>query len=280
MIVEIFDVEHGACALVTTSNGKRVMIDAGHNATTGWRPGDALRRAGVGFLERLYVTNFDEDHVSGYPNLANNINLGALFRNPSVAPATIRHLKSVDGMGIGIERLIWTMENYFTGGPVPPYQDFGDVTFSTYWNQYGLFPPYFDDENNLSLVVFVICGIHKFIFPGDMERDGWLALWQNPTFVAELAGVTIFVASHHGRENGYCEEVMRLCPNINLVVISDKAKGHQSQETTDRYRSHTRGIIYNGDSRHVLTTRRDGNMSFTMPAQGMGTVTLALAAAA
>jgi hypothetical protein len=44
MYLEIFDVEHGACALINTSNGKRVMIDCGHNAATNWRPGYHLSR--------------------------------------------------------------------------------------------------------------------------------------------------------------------------------------------------------------------------------------------
>lgn len=278
MILEVFDVEHGACALVTTSNGRRAMIDCGHNATTGWRPGNAFRRANIGHLDRLYVTNFDEDHVSGYPNLADNVNIGALFRNPTVAPVTIRYLKKEDGMGAGINRLTWSMENFFVA-PVP-YQDFGDTVLTGYWNEYGPFSPQFYDENNLSFVVFVTCGIHKIIFPGDMQREGWLALLRNPAFRAELVGVNVFVASHHGRVDGYCEEVMALCPNIEFVIISDKAKGYQSQETTDLYRSRARGFYYFGDRRHVLTTRRDGTMVFQMPAGGAAAVTLGITAAA
>lgn len=42
MQLQIFDVEHGACALLTADNGTRLMIDCGHNATTGWRPGSYL----------------------------------------------------------------------------------------------------------------------------------------------------------------------------------------------------------------------------------------------
>jgi|GEM_PF-715376 hypothetical protein len=72
-------------------------------------------------------------------------------------------------------------------------------------------------RNNLSLVTFVKCGHHKIIFPGDMETEGWRRLLQNPEFVHELNGVNLFVASHHGRENGYCEEVLDLCPNIRGV---------------------------------------------------------------
>jgi beta-lactamase superfamily II metal-dependent hydrolase len=274
MYLEIFDVEHGACALISTSNGKRVMIDCGHNATTGWRPGTFLLSAGIGWLDRLYVTNYDEDHVSGYPNLANNVSIGALFRNPSVWPATIRHLKSEDGIGIGIERLVWSIENVFTGGPTPAIADYGDTKFSAYWNYYGFLPGFFDDENNLSLVVFVACGQHKFIFPSDMERNGWLQLLRNPAFIAELRGVNVFVASHHGRENGYCEEVMNLCPGIEAIVMSDKKMGFQSQETLDRYRKHARGFNYYGKTRHVLTTARDGYMCFSVPSGGIANVSL------
>ena len=40
-----------------------------------------------------------------------------------------------------------------------------------------------------------------------------------------LHGVNVFVASHHGRENGYCEEVLNLCPAIEVFIISDKHTG-------------------------------------------------------
>jgi beta-lactamase superfamily II metal-dependent hydrolase len=277
MFLEIFDVEHGACALITSSNGKRVMIDCGHNAATNWRPGSHLARFGITWLDRLYVTNFDEDHASGYPNLMDNVAIGALYRNPTVAPATIRHLKTEDGMGVGIERLVLSMEHVFTGPPPPAIEDYGDTSFSVYWNNYG-FLGGFTDENNLSLVAFVTCGQHKFIFPGDMEREGWLQLLCNPSFVADLRGVNVFVASHHGRENGYCEEVLNLCAGIEVVVISDKQMGYQSQETVDRYRAYARGFNYNGDIRHVLTTRRDGRMFFSVPAVGKANVMLRVAA--
>jgi beta-lactamase superfamily II metal-dependent hydrolase len=277
MFLEIFDVEHGACALITTSNGKRVMIDCGHNAATNWRPGSALVAAGIYYLDRLYVTNFDEDHVSGYPNLMDNVFIGALYCNPSVAPATIRRLKTEDGVGVGMERLVLSMEHVFTGGPPPAIEDYGDTSFSVYWNNYGLLGG-FTDENNLSLVVFVTCGRHKFIFPGDMEEEGWRQLLWNPTFVAELRGVNVFVASHHGRENGYCEEVLNLCPGIEAVIISDKKMGYQSQETVDRYRSYARGFNYSGEIRRVLTTRRDGRMFFSVPALGAANVMLGVAA--
>lgn len=275
MILDIIDVEHGACALITTSNNKRVMIDCGHNATKRWYPGDALLAAGIFELDRLFITNYDEDHVSGYPNLMDKINVKALSRNSKVSPGIIRYLKSEDGMGAGIDLLVDTIEHTFTGGPLAANDlDYGDVDFKVFSNAYGSKPVGFDDENNLSLVVFVTCGSHRIIFPGDMEKEGWLALLKNPDFVEMLRGVTLFVASHHGRQNGYCEEVFRICKNIELVIISDQAKQFQTQEFVHLYRQHACGISYEGNQRYVLTTRNDGSMKFVLNAVGGGTVNL------
>lgn len=63
MLLEIFNVEHGACALVTTSNERRALIDCGHNATTGWYAGTALANKGIQFLDRLSIMKFDEDRL-------------------------------------------------------------------------------------------------------------------------------------------------------------------------------------------------------------------------
>lgn len=276
MHLEVFDVEHGACALITTSGNRHILIDCGDNNSTGWEPGTALRRRGITEIERLIVTNYDEDHVSGYDNLMQNVLVRGLQRNGNVTAPQIQFLKSEDGIGSGV-RLLSGMFNWFSGPPLPSVID--DISVAAFCNSYGV-PPYgFDDENNLSLVVFISCGVHRIIFPGDIERAGWLELLKNPFFVQQLRGVTIFVTSHHGRANGYCEEVLNLCPNIQVFIISDKKKGFQSQETTDWYRPYARGFHYDGNRRHVLTTRRDGTMTFSIPAVGTASVLLGLAAA-
>ena len=51
--------------------------------------------------------------------------------------------------------------------------------------------------------------------------------------------------------------MLNLCPAIEVFIISDKKMGYQSQETVDRYRAYARGFTYQGDIRHVLTTRRE-----------------------
>ena len=85
MDLKIFDVEHGACALLTCDNGTRIMIDCGHNASSGWYPGTYLQQQGISQIEMLTVSNYDEDHVSGIENLFWKINVSSLTRNPTVS---------------------------------------------------------------------------------------------------------------------------------------------------------------------------------------------------
>jgi len=276
MLLNIFNVDHGACALITTSNGRQLMVDCGHHSGRNWWPGSALSSMNIAQIDRLFITNFDEDHASAMTNLSSNVHISTLVTNPSINAATLVSLKAEHGMGPGIRALAHNMQNVFNGGPPPP-EDFGDTVFRTYFNTYNPISG-LSDTNNLSLVVFVQCGPHKIIFPGDLEKQGWLTLLSQPAFVRELQGVTIFVASHHGRENGYCPEVMAHCPNVQAVIFSDKQKEYQTQETVNLYRCHANGFLYGGERRRVLTTRRDNTMHFSLNRQGGGQVYLNLAA--
>jgi len=166
MELTIFDVEHGACSLLRCDNGAHIMIDCGHNASTGWKPGTYLRQQGVKTLDMLVVTNYDEDHVSGLPNLRENVTIHHLWRNKSVSPETLKRLKSEDGMGAGIEELVAMATTYTaTGAPlVTP-----GVERQAFHHNY----PDFDDENNLSFVVSLKLNGIGFLFPGDLETKGW-----------------------------------------------------------------------------------------------------------
>ncbi len=65
----IFNVDHGACALLTMSNGQpggvhRILIDCGHSTDyqgRPWHPGDWLKEHGISFIDLLICTNYDED---------------------------------------------------------------------------------------------------------------------------------------------------------------------------------------------------------------------------
>lgn len=269
-LLQVFDVEHGACALLTVpafgGGVKRMLIDCGHNATTKWYPGEHLKGLGVTFLEQLVITNYDEDHISGYPNLLKQgIYVDWILRNPTVSPQVIRQLKTEDGMGVGIDTFVDSLENFgppLLEGEGPP--QFQGVGVEWFYNPY----PHFDDENNLSLLLNLQIKGFSFLFPGDMECKGFENILATvPRFLEVAAGLDILIASHHGRENGICPAMFEThgC-NPSLIVISDDYKQYSTQETVQYYASKCTGIANfrtPGNTRRVLTTRSDGEIRFS-----------------
>ena len=262
MQIRIFDVEHGGCALVTTDNGKHLLIDAGHNTTSGWRPSNYLPYNGINQLERVIITNMDEDHASDLHNLRQTVSIGAIYKNPTVSGAAIRYLKGQDHIGPGIEALAEMMDTYQGGVPVEP--DLGGITFDFFWNHY---PSEFDDENNLSMVCILRYPGLNVCFPGDMEVQGWRKLWERQDFRTAMSNVHVLVASHHGRENGCCPELYEYGWKPQVTIISDSGIQYATQDTVAWYRARTHGITLNGEPRRVITTRRDGRILLTASPQ-------------
>src|SRR3990172_8012895 len=85
-VLRVFDVEHGACAMMSSPTGERIaMIDCGHNATTEWRPSTYIRHnLQRSRLDYLFVTNADQDHLSDLEGLwTYGVEVAVLHRNRS-----------------------------------------------------------------------------------------------------------------------------------------------------------------------------------------------------
>lgn len=268
-LLQVFNVDHGACALLSMpspSGTRRVLIDCGHATNykgMPWYPGEHLKHAGVGFVDLLICTNYDEDHVSGVESLVdNNISVGCILGNPTVPPEAIEYLKSEDGMGGGIRIIVNSLAGRRQGGvaQVPP--DIPGLELRWFWNPW----PHWDTENNLSLVAHLSIHGTNFLFPGDLETDGWRNMLKYQPFADLMCRVDVLMASHHGRANGKCDELFDVhgC-EPQLVVISDSAKQYQSQETVPYYYRKARGVpgVRGCDgSRYVMTTRDDDELIF------------------
>jgi beta-lactamase superfamily II metal-dependent hydrolase len=265
--LEIFDVEHGQCSLLSSDSGAHMLVDCGHNGGTGWRPSRMLSARNIRHLDELVITNYDEDHASDLVNLRRAASIGILTRNPTVLGNDLYDLKSSGGMGAGIQALADMTCDF--GSSVTRWPDYDGMTYRCFYSDY---PGDFVDENNLSLVMVMrwpaaghLPGF-SILFAGDLEVAGWHRLLQRRDFIAEMRkGITVFVASHHGRRNGYCRELFDwtgLSPEI--VVISDGGIQYATQETIADYRRHSQGIDFCGQQRRVFTTRRDGRITFTI----------------
>ncbi len=278
MILRIWDVQHGACAMLMHKaengmQGRLTMIDSGDNGLTGWKPSTYIKRhLGRDVLDYLFITNADLDHMSDLDNLwKEGISVSSFYGNRSVSPGTLRVIKEANGeLTDDIERYLAIHNNYVYPLDAPFDLNMGGITASTFCNPY----PRFYDTNNLSLVVFFRFGPFKVLFPGDLEEDGWLAMLEQPAFRDELAGTTVLVASHHGRTNGYCQRIFDYF-EPQVVVVSDKSIVHTTQKPPYQYVASDNGVLVSNTNkrRRCLTTRKDGWILFKVSDTGNYTVT-------
>lgn len=266
MRVHIFDVEHGECNAIETPSGHLLLIGVGHNSVTGWRPSSWLAARG----QRpacIVLSNLDRDHLSDLPNFEPHVRPDLIVRNRSINPNWLEQKKLEESGEIreGVQTAIHWMRSVFTG----------DLVHLNYGMEIKFFfhsPVSFEDTNNLSVVTFVSYNGTGILFPGDLETAGWEQFLGNATFVDCLRRTNILIASHHGRDTGYCADMFRYCMP-HAVIISDKPIVHGTQEH-NLYGQHCSGLNFSGTVRKVLTTRNDGKMTIEVPTTGAYTVSI------
>ena len=208
MLLVIWDVQHGACAMVQhvlgQKPGRLTMIDCG--SADDWRPSTYIANGlGRNKIDYLFISNDDQDHMTDLHGLEDaGIHVSTFFRNQSYSGPQMRAIKEKSGpLTKDAQWYVDACERYRIPTSTPFDANMGSITATTFCNRY----PTFTKTNDLSLVVFIKYGNFKILFPGDLEKAGWKALLQRDDFCAELAGTNILVASHHGREKGYCADV-------------------------------------------------------------------------
>ncbi len=275
--IRVWDVEHGCCVMLQhhsqtlagTVGGRLAMIDSG--SSHDFRPSRYIRQVlKRDKLDYLFVTNADQDHMSDLKGLEDaGIAVKTFFKNPSYTPDEIRAIKCKSGPLSDDAKWYADAIGTFTAPATEPFNSHMDgVTCRTFFNPY----PTFTDTNNLSLVVFIKYLGFKMLFPGDLEKAGWLALLKAPEFRAELKGTNVLMASHHGRESGFCGDIFDYF-TPDCVVISDKPIAHETQKgMTPSYHYYTADsgvhVSTSGKRRHVLTTRKDGWINFDVDHTG------------
>lgn len=266
MIIDIHDVGHGACSVVTLPNQRRFMIDCGRSDT--WSPSQFY--AGQ-HIDGLIFQNLDKDHLEDLPNLHRSISVGRYFSNPTIDSFALGTMKKWD-MAPGVASARDLLRNYGTanGSRIDMGPDCEELCM---WHRYGTD---FEETNNLSVAVFVRYGHFVMLYGGDMEEAGWRLMLQRPHFRNILPMVKVYVAAHHGRDNGCCEELFYYM-QPSVVIISDYEHRFETQKTTAWYANRVLGIqdisgIQNAliprPIRKVLTTRRDGHMKINARLDG------------
>ena len=261
MEFKIFDVRHGFCAALI-GNNHLTLIDCGHDNNYEDTPLEWLYSNGYRHIDSLIISNFDQDHISDIETIRDNFTVGKLVINRTISKEELQKLKLKNGY------ITDQMNVVLANMEIPNFTPASEAEISipeAQFNFYNIIYPYETDTNNLSLVTFIQFGTSKILYAGDLERKGWSRFLTSTAFLSHLRKVNVFIASHHGRENGYCREIFDYC-SPEIVIVSDQERTYGTQNH-DLYSKHVQGDGLNFGTilvpkyRKVLTTRNDGDIT-------------------
>jgi beta-lactamase superfamily II metal-dependent hydrolase len=270
LLVVVYDVQHGSAAYIQTPNGKHIMIDLGtgslEDEDATFSPLLRLKKHwGVDCLDLVVITHPHRDHIDDIFNFE-RLTPRAILRPKHLSEEEIRAGNKRDGEEKRkIKKYLEINRRYSV--PATPGEKVRAPA-----NNGGMTMRHFHPKkcarsnlNNHSIVTVLSYGGSKIVIPGDNENASWSELLEDSDFVEAIRGTDILVASHHGRESGFCGELFdHIEPS--LVVVSDgpvtgtSFTGQYYTVTTEkgwRVRSRSSGDYAD---RWVLTTRRDGHV--------------------
>ncbi len=111
MRLTIHDVGLGQCITLEGGNKQVWMWDCG--SSDKFSPSDFLASKGYSSIERLIITNYDQDHISDLPNLRSRFDIEYLRNNSSITSAQLKSLKQKSGpITDAMKSMLEMMDNY------------------------------------------------------------------------------------------------------------------------------------------------------------------------
>ncbi|HEY0779980.1 MAG TPA: MBL fold metallo-hydrolase [Gemmatirosa sp.] len=203
------DVGQGDAALVTTPEGRRVLIDGGTSATA---VAALLAGAGIDTLDLVIASHNHADHIGGLPRVFTTCVVRAYIENGLPQPTAI-YARLVGA----VER----MPNIRVLAATARTVTIGSVTLR-------ILPPsgVNTTQNDNSVGVLVGYGAFRALFTGDSERRE-LAHWLAH---GEVPRVTLVKAAHHGASNGTTAAWVRAThPAVTIISVgAENRYGHPS----------------------------------------------------
>lgn len=108
------------------------------------------------------------------------------------------------------------------------------------------------NANDLSYVILLEYGKRKIIFGGDAEKKTWEYIYKR----YDLSNIDILKASHHGRDSGYYQPIVKkMNSTYTIISVGKKPQTDASNK-------------YNQYSQNVWSTRWKGNIVFKIYRNG------------
>ena len=246
--VHFIDVGQADCMLLEC-NGIYAVIDGGYD-TTGAVTVEYLQQQGVEEIELVIATHPHGDHIGGLPDVFANFPVNNVWSGPiTYSNDYVKNFRA----GVVSQRLTIQFPE-----PGDTFQ-LGDALITVL----GPVKKYYEDANDLSLVVMVEFGDTRFLFTGDMEQlaeDDMLDYWgEEYDFSADVLKV-----GHHGSYSSTHYRFLRaVMPTYGVICVGGNNEyGHPHKDPISRLQD-AEVEIYRTDKMYDIVCTSDGtNIEF------------------
>lgn len=204
--VTFFDVGKGDAILIETL-AHFMLIDSGYEDTADVLL-DYMEEQSISCLDYLVLTHFDKDHVGGADWIINNLQVKEVLQ-PDYESDSGQYQEYEMAMGEGEMTPVMVteiMEISFDGVDfliIPPEKE------------------NYEEENDFSLVVSMVCGEKSFLFTGDCEKVRLDEFLEQNDFTLSH---DILKIPHHGRKEKNSEEFLQAVQPSAAVITNLEEK--------------------------------------------------------
>ena len=268
----VFDVAHGSCVFFKTPKGYTMLIDCGSSTNFSaikyikdCELEGTIKHKGYN-LTKLVVTHPHADHIQDIERLDTYLRPYLLMRQKYDWEAVREEARSDE-----TPELDYYIEFQDGYGGTPSAEELPDwdIDISHFY-----FTPRQAEEisstdwiNNSSIltVVSVEAGgqTWKFTVAGDLMKNGWEKLLERSDVQKAIKGTSFFITSHHGHSSGYSPKIFEYMGRPYFNIASVQARDTSVEPAYSR-EENAIGVDYNGETRRLFTTRKDGSIIITV----------------
>ena len=238
------DVGQGDAALITTPEGRRILIDAGPGADA---VANLLRAEGVDTLDLVIASHNHADHIGGMPRVFEATVVRAYVENGIPQPTAIyrRTIGAIEREA-GLVYLRATDRTITVG--------------STRVHILGA-PGVNGTQNDNSVGAIVEYGAFRALYTGDSEIPELTAWLQQ----RRIPRVTVVKVAHHGSHNGTTPELVRATsPAVAMISASARnSYGHPAAQVV---------MLWSAGGARVYRTDQQGTIEIDAAPDGRITV--------
>ena len=219
LIVDFIDVGQGDSILVTTSEGKTMLIDAGDNSEEG-RMVDFLNEKGIKKLDIVVGTHPHADHIGGLDAVIRNFEIGEIYM-PKVAHVT----KTFEDVLIAIKEKGYTIKTAKAGVTLGLDHRMNVEILAPVNDSY-------ESLNNHSAVIRLKYGTMTFLFTGDAEKISEYEMLEEGYPLNSI----VLNVGHHGSTTSTTDEFLDAVSPSYAVISSakDNKYGHPHKEIIEK----------------------------------------------